>query len=173
MPDYVVVHFPGYTGPALFENLPRTWVPVPCVEILHQTIRALVRVGLPLRLAWALTIHKSQGITAEEGTLISFEGTRALHTVSKLGLAFVGWTRATKWAKVAFHKLPPLEDFIGIRVSREFEARAAFELKADIMFTAFLQKRGSSQEQLLDAHLAHFRATVMALESRSATESEL
>ena len=25
LPDFVVVHFPGYTGPALFLGLPRTW----------------------------------------------------------------------------------------------------------------------------------------------------
>ena len=173
LPDYVVVHFPGYTGPALFEGLPRTWVPIPSVEIFHHTIKGLVRVGLPLRLAWALTIHKSHGITAEEGTIISFEGAHALHAVSKLGLAFVGWTRATKWAKVAFHKLPPLEDFVSIRLSREFEARSAFELKADMMFTAFLQKRDSSAEQLLKAHLAHFKATVMALENHPASEPQL
>ena len=31
LPECVVVHFPGYTGPALIQGCPRTWVPVPVV----------------------------------------------------------------------------------------------------------------------------------------------
>ena len=95
LPDIVVVHFPDYKGPACFPNLPRTWVPIPATEVRHKSLKSLTRVGIPLRLAWALTFHKSQGITAPEGCIVSFEGVRGAHTVSKLGLAFVAWTRAT------------------------------------------------------------------------------
>ena len=110
LPDLVVVHFPPYVGPALLHGLPRTWVPVPCAEVHHKNNNRQVRAGVPLRLAWALTIHKSQGITAHEGCIVSFDGVHGSSSVSKLGLAFVAWTRATTWAKMAFHKLPRLDD---------------------------------------------------------------
>ena len=38
MPDYVVIHFPMYKGDALFSNgLPKTWVPIPCVDVRGST----------------------------------------------------------------------------------------------------------------------------------------
>ena len=107
VPDFVVVHFPEYKGPACFGNLPKTWVPIPCVEVRHRTLLSVSRASVPLRLAWALTIHKSQGITAHEGCIVSFDGCRGSASVGKLGLAFVAWTRATNWHLMAFHKLPP------------------------------------------------------------------
>ncbi len=57
LPDFVVVHFPGYIGPHMFPGLPATWVPIPATEVSPQNVRSLVRFGLPLRLAWAITIQ--------------------------------------------------------------------------------------------------------------------
>ena len=108
LPDFVVAHFPDYAGPCCFENLPNTRVPVPCVEVVHNNAMAgIVRAGVPLRLAWALTIRKSQGITTREGCVVSFAGAQSSSCVSKLGLAFVAWTRVQSWARMAFHKLRP------------------------------------------------------------------
>ena len=67
LPEFVVVHFPSYAGSALWDGLPRTWVPVPCAEVQHKKSNRQMRAGIPLRLPWALTRHKSQGITAHEG----------------------------------------------------------------------------------------------------------
>eukprot|EP00969_Alexandrium_andersonii_P114234 5049825-Alexandrium_andersonii.AAC.1 len=32
-PDFVVARFPDYAGPPCFADLPKTWAPVPCVEV--------------------------------------------------------------------------------------------------------------------------------------------
>ena len=56
----------------------------------------------------------------------------------RLGLAFVAWTRAQCWERMAFQKLPPIEDFVAARLTRDFEARSAFEAKADEMCMAYL-----------------------------------
>ena len=101
-PEYVVVHFPGYKGPACFHDLPKTWVPVPCAEVRHKSLQSIVRATLQLRLAWALTFHKSQGITSPEGTIVSFDGCKGHAPVAKHGMAFVAWTRATSWSRMVF-----------------------------------------------------------------------
>ena len=78
--------------------------------------------------------------------MVSFEGAYGPAAVSKLGLAFVAWTRATRWEKMAFHKLPPLAEFVAARLTREFAARSAFESNADDLAVAFLRHRGMSME---------------------------
>ena len=53
---------------------------------------------------------------------------------------------------MAFHKLPPVEDFIAARLSKEFTHRSAFEAKADAMFAAFLAKNRLLSETLVEEH---------------------
>ena len=119
------------------------------------------------------TFRNSRSITAPEGCFVSFDGARGAHTVSKLGLAFAAWTRATSWEKNAFHKLPPLEDFIATRLTKEFVARTAFEAEADAMLAAFLAKRCTSLESLVVAHAAHFTSTATTKENRPMSGEEL
>ena len=173
VPEFVVVHFPDYKGPACFHDLPKTWVPVPCAEIRHKNLTSVVRAALPLRLAWALTIHKSQGITAQEGTIVSFDGCKGRAPVAKLGLAFVAWTRTTTWSRMAFHKLPPFADFLAARLSREFSARTEFEHKADVLFVQLLERHGLSLEALMARHERHLQTSIFAKEGRHPTDAEL
>ena len=43
MPDFVVVHFRDYTGPPVFSwDVPRTWVPIPVVEVRSEQKQIVV-----------------------------------------------------------------------------------------------------------------------------------
>ena len=66
--------------------------------------------------------------------------------VAKLGIACVVCTRATTWAQFAVQSLPPREEFLAVRLGKEFELRRDVESMADDLHDAFLQNRGITQE---------------------------
>ena len=159
-----MVHFPGYLGQAIFPGLPRTWVPVPAVRIIHEVRKGLHRTGIPLKLSWALTVHKCQGLNCPEGCVVNFQvsgGHR--NPVSSPGLAFVAFTRVQTWERLAFQNLPAFGDFLQILASKQFQARAAFELEADRRHEVFLdEKHGITAEQEVQLHVEHCQRVALA-----------
>ena len=87
LPIAVMVQFDKYSGP--------TWGGDRCVPIAPVTRtwrsgqRELSRQQLPLRLAWAVTVHKSQGLTLDEAVIDIGEDIST-------GLSFVAFSRVRK-----------------------------------------------------------------------------
>ena len=82
-----------------------------CVPIQPQTVPIDgvkdTRKQLPLRLAWAITIHKSQGMTIKHGQVIHKSvidlGTKEFQA----GLTFVALSRHGDWGDFAFAEFTP------------------------------------------------------------------
>ena len=65
-PDFVLVNFSGYRGPAFLEDHP-TIVPIVPISRTTECGCRCKRLQIPLRLSWGTTIHKCQGMTVGEG----------------------------------------------------------------------------------------------------------
>ena len=169
LPEIVVVHFPTYTGPELYPGLPSTWVPVFCSRSVAAA--AGVRLGVPLRLCSALTVHKSQGLTLVDGAVLDFRvgGGSTRNPVSTSGLGFVGSTRVQGFEKQAFYGLPPIEGFLEMRQSTDFKNRELFEESAATRHEEFLTRRW--KKTLEDEVQDHIDAEVRKL-GRALSQAE-
>ena len=86
MPSPVLVRFDTYDGPAFFPDDPKL-VPIVPTTVHFGSTKSMSRTSLPLILAWAITIHKSQGATYERA-VVSLGGKEL-----SLGLTYVALSR--------------------------------------------------------------------------------
>ncbi|CAC5388042.1 unnamed protein product [Mytilus coruscus] len=97
LPDAIMVEFHSYTGPAFIEQNPKLVPIVPVERKLDCSCNCCRRKQIPLRLGWASTIHRCQGMTIGKGEPNSYivinPGTRAFESKTP-GALFVALSRA-------------------------------------------------------------------------------
>ena len=90
LPIAVIVQFDEYTGPSFDASIPRL---VPITPILSENIysgQVVERQQVPLKLCWAITIHKSQGLTLSKAEIDIGKSEKVA------GLAYVAISRVKK-----------------------------------------------------------------------------
>ncbi|MFO0089655.1 MAG: ATP-dependent RecD-like DNA helicase, partial [bacterium] len=124
-PSFIVVHFPEFTGPQFFpvdqDHEYRNCIPVAPVTIFTDDYRHS-RTQFPLRLAYAMTIHKAQGKTLEQ-VVVDLGATEMTQ-----GLTFVALSRVTHINSLciidhSYERLKRLANSETLRPRKEEEAR--------------------------------------------------
>ena len=100
LPSFVVVHFPDFIGPQFFcQAAYNNYLPIAPISTSSDDFR-FKRTQLPLRLSYALTIHKSQGQTLEQAVVDL--GSKELTA----GLTFVALSRVRHINNLAIFDFP-------------------------------------------------------------------
>ena len=114
LPLAVMVHFDNYAGPTLPDNT------VPIVPIRRSWMNSgshCSRLQIPLRLAWAVTIHKSQGLTLEKAVIDV--GRKEFSS----GLTYVACSRVRRLKDLLFAAPFPYERFLNLSKSTRLVER--------------------------------------------------
>ena len=129
--QYVVVDFPSYVGPIMISGHP-TWVAVPKQTCRHEKFRGLARTNFPLVLCYGMTVHKSQGLTVSTRCVFNMEHEPTWSPFKHMcGLAFVGFSRVTDFAKMAFKNVPDYWTFQSMVDTDMFRWRSDLERRLD------------------------------------------
>ena len=114
LPVAVMIQFDHYSGPTMYNGT------VPITPIRRSWFSSggqCSRLQLPLKLAWAVTIHKSQGLTLDK--VVIDIGKKEF----SCGLSFVACSRVRKLSDILFVPPFPLQRLTSIARSRRLHER--------------------------------------------------
>ena len=134
MPIAVIVKFDDYLGPSINDTLP-SCVPICPITVsanLHNSIHE--RQQLPLRLAYALTIHKSQGLTLTKAW-IDIGKSEKTPGISYVGISRVKTLSSSVIEPMTFERLTSLKSSAVLQYRLDEETRLDNLAKAT--YTAF------------------------------------
>ena len=102
-PDVVFVEFPSYCGEEIVPGHPKL-VPVGQLEWKEHCSHGCFRKQIPLRMCWAITSHKSQGMTVSEKHPVKYVVVDLGEDKTEKwasGAAFVMLSRSTEIGRIA------------------------------------------------------------------------
>jgi ATP-dependent DNA helicase PIF1 len=134
LPYAVLIEFDIYDGPKFFspDDHRHKWIPINSLNIFNNIV-CMSRTQYPLRLAYALTIHKSQGQTLKKCIIDLGKGERSL------GLAYVALSRVKSY-KDFLIKAFPLDRLIKIKESVLLKPRINEEQRINRIINYTLDK---------------------------------
>ena len=120
LPLFVLVHVADYKGPSFSSDEPNI-VPIASIERNWNAQKQFCkRSMIPLQPAYALTIHKSQGMSIPK--IIA----NLWHREFCLGLSYVALSRCTKISNLALEPFPTM-----IRFTKMFKSKAFLSRKEE------------------------------------------
>ena len=117
LPDIVFIHVPEYKGPSYYPNEPNIVPITPIRRQWHKQNTLCIRRMIPLQPAYALTIHKSQGMSLDK--IIVNLGKKEF----SLGLSYTALSRCTKIRNLALAPFPNWNRFKKMFKSQSFRKR--------------------------------------------------
>ena len=129
LPIAVIVQFDkdDYIGPSFCENMPNCVPIFPVTSHINDTNGLnLERQQLPLKLAWSITIHKSQGLTLKK----SWVGLGPSENVA--GLAYVALSRVRKLSDLVIETMS-FERLQSIKKTSNYKYRLLEEARLNIL----------------------------------------
>src|SRR3984885_11602908 len=119
MPSIILIKFDEYNGPD-FSHCPPGTIPVfPATRQFEYKGVACSRTQFPLRLAYAITVHKSQGLTLSKAVLNLNQREHCL------GLSYVAVSRVKALDGLMFERPFDLDRFskkVDLNIARDQEA---------------------------------------------------
>ena len=137
LPIAVTVKFDSYSGP----TLPDGTVPItPLRRTWFSTTKQCSRLQIPLKLAWAVTIHKSQGLTLDKAVIDI--GKKEFST----GLTFVACSRVRQLTDLLFVPSFSFQRVANLSKSVRLKDRLQEDSRLQQMSTAAPNVSSSSSE---------------------------
>lgn len=126
MPEAIIIYFPKYIGPQFFDDQERiNYIPINA-KTQYSKIVASTRKQNPIRLAYAITTHKTKGDTLDTGIINVGKNEK------NLGSTFVRFSRFKKLTNFIVHPFP-FSRLTKIALSKSLAPRLLEETRLEIL----------------------------------------
>ena len=131
LPEYIIIDFPTYSGPPFFTKPgQQTWVPIPTYVCHWGEGNRNFRISFPITLAYAITIHKSQGMTIVLPVWVSLGDKEIQH-----GSTYVALSRVTDFRNLCIGPGVTLERLVKISEGIKLKVRLKEDERLETLVT--------------------------------------